>query len=55
MHMTESVLKEIIVEQAKQIKELRETLHNAEMAQDFWRKECEKAEKGAVSGDSIYK
>lgn len=43
--MMGSELKEIIVQQAAQIAELRELLHNAETAQDYWRKEYDKSVK----------
>lgn len=43
MYMMGSELKEIIVQQAAQIAELRELLHNAETAQDYWRKEYDRA------------
>lgn len=45
MYMMGSELKEIIVQQAAQIAELRELLHNAETAQDYWRKEYDRAVK----------
>ena len=43
MYMLETELKEIIVQQAAQIAELRELLHNAETAQDYWRKEYDRS------------
>lgn len=46
-------LKEIIVQQAAQIAELREQLHNAETAQDYWRKEYDKAVKEARNHDTV--
>ena len=45
MYMLGTELKEIIVQQAAQIAELRELLHNAETAQDYWRKEYDRAVK----------
>lgn len=53
MYMSENDLKEIIVQQAVQIKELREQLHNAELAQDYWRDECAKAALEAQKHDVI--
>lgn len=51
--MMEAELKDIIVEQAKQIKELREQLHSAELAQDYWRDECAKATLEAQKHDTV--
>lgn len=45
MYMLGTELKEIIVQQAAQIAELRELLHNAETAQDYWRIEYDKSVK----------
>ena len=53
MYMLGTELKEIIVEQAAQIAELRELLHNAETAQDYWRKEYDKAVKEARDHDTV--
>ena len=43
MYMLGTELKEIIVQQAAQIAELRELLDNAKTAQDYWRKEYDRA------------
>lgn len=51
--MLRTELKEIIVQQAAQIAELRELLHNAETAHDYWRKEYEKAVKEARNHDTV--
>ena len=47
MYMLGTELKEIIVQQAAQIAELRELLNNAKTAQDYWRKEYDRAVKEA--------
>ena len=53
MYMLGTELKEIIVQQAAQIAELRELLDNAETAQDYWRKEYDKVVKEARNHDTV--
>lgn len=53
MHMMGTGLKEIIVQQAAQIAELRELLHNAETAQDYWRQEYDRAVKEVRDHDTV--
>ena len=53
VHMMGTGLKEIIVQQAAQIAELRELLHNAETAQDYWRQEYDRAVKEVRDHDTV--